>query len=75
MGERPARKETIPLAEERIEADTREVERSRVVVRTHTEEREELVEVALRQEDVIVERVPRDVPSKPHRRYARRMAC
>jgi stress response protein YsnF len=62
MGELPEREETIPLVEERIEVGKREVERGRVVVRTRIEEREELAEVALQQEDVIVERVPRGVP-------------
>ena len=58
MGEIPEREETIPLAEERVEVSKREVERGRVVVRTRVEEREELAEVALRQEEVTVERVP-----------------
>jgi uncharacterized protein (TIGR02271 family) len=58
MGELPEREETIPLAEERIKVGAREVERGRVVVRTHVEGREELAEVALHQEDVTVERVP-----------------
>ena len=70
MGELPEREETIPLAEERIEVGKREVERGRVVVRTHVEEREELAEVALRQEDVTVERVPvgRPVEAAPQMR-------
>ncbi len=58
MGELPEPEETIPLAEERIEVSKREVERGRVVVRTRVEEREELAEVTLRQEEVTVERVP-----------------
>ncbi len=62
MSELPEREETIPLAEERIEIGKREVERGRVVVRTRIEEREELAEAALQQEDVIVERVPCGVP-------------
>ena len=62
MGELPEREETIPLAEERIEIGKRELERGRVVVRTRVEEREELAEVVLQQENVIVERVPRGVP-------------
>ena len=52
------RPEHLALVEERLEVGKREVERGRVVVRTRVEEREELAEVALRQEDVIVERVP-----------------
>jgi stress response protein YsnF len=56
------RPERLELVEERVEIGKREVERGRVVVRTRVEEREELAEAALRQEDVIVERVPRGVP-------------
>jgi uncharacterized protein (TIGR02271 family) len=52
----------IDLAEERLEITKREVERSRVVIRTRVEERDEVVEIALRQEEVTVERVPRGVP-------------
>jgi uncharacterized protein (TIGR02271 family) len=52
------RPERLELVEERLEVGKREVERGRVVVRTRIEERDELAEVALRQEDVIVERVP-----------------
>ena len=50
--------EIIELAEEQLRVSKREVERGRVVVRTRVEEREELAEAALRQEDVTVERVP-----------------
>src|SRR5688500_3585516 len=58
MSEIPEREETIPLAEEQIEISKRAVERGRVIVRTWVEEREELAEAALRQEDVTVEHVP-----------------
>ncbi len=62
MSEIPEREETIPLAEEQIEISKRAVERGRAVVRTRVEEREEIAEIALRQEDVTVERVPIGVP-------------
>ena len=50
--------ERIELATEELSVAKREVERGRVVVRTRVEEREEIAEAALRQEDVTVERVP-----------------
>jgi uncharacterized protein (TIGR02271 family) len=52
----------LELLEEQAEVGKREVVQGRVVVRTRVEERDEIVEAALRQEDVSVERVPRDVP-------------
>ena len=52
----------IELAEEQLEIGKREVERGRVVVRTRVEERDEVAEIELRQEDVTVERIPRGVP-------------
>jgi stress response protein YsnF len=55
------RTESIELKEEELEVSKREVERGRVVVRTRIEEREELAEAALLQQEVEVERVPRDV--------------
>jgi uncharacterized protein (TIGR02271 family) len=58
MGETPGRDQTIELAEEELRIGKREVERGRVVVRTRVEERDEIAEVALRQEDVTVERIP-----------------
>jgi uncharacterized protein (TIGR02271 family) len=58
MGEAQDGDEIIELAEEQLRVSKREVERGRVVVRTRVEEREELAEAALRQEDVTVERVP-----------------
>jgi uncharacterized protein (TIGR02271 family) len=54
--------ERIKLAEEELAIAKREVERGRVVVRTPVEERDELAEIALRREDVTVERVPVGVP-------------
>ena len=59
---RDARPERIELAEERLEISKRELERGRVVVRTRVETRDEIAEIALRQEDVTVDRVPRGVP-------------
>src|SRR5215218_198335 len=58
MGKTLGRDQTIELAEEELRIGKREVERGRVVVRTHVEERDEIAEAALRQEDVTVERVP-----------------
>jgi uncharacterized protein (TIGR02271 family) len=58
MGETPGRDQTIELAEEELRVGKREVERGRVVVRTRVEDRDEIAEAALRQEDVTVERVP-----------------
>ncbi len=58
MGQAPGGDEIIELAEEQLRVSKREVELSRVVVRTRVEERDEIAEAALRQEDVTVERVP-----------------
>jgi uncharacterized protein (TIGR02271 family) len=52
----------ITLTEEHAEITKRAIERGRVVVRTHTESRDEIVEIALQQEDVTVERVPIGLP-------------
>jgi uncharacterized protein (TIGR02271 family) len=52
----------IELVEEELEFGKRQAERGRVVVRTHVEERDEVAEIELQQEDVSVERVPRGVP-------------
>ncbi len=52
----------LELAEERLELGKREVERGRVVVHTRVEERDEVAEIELQQEDVSVERVSLDVP-------------
>jgi uncharacterized protein (TIGR02271 family) len=57
-----ARPGLIELAEEQLDIAKREVERGRVVVRTRVEERDEVAEIELRQEDVTVERIPRGVP-------------
>ena len=57
-----ARPESIALAEEQLEVTKREVERGRIMVRTRVEERDEVVEMALRQGEVTVERVPLGVP-------------
>ena len=59
---RDARSGFIELVEEQLEIGKREVERGRVVVRTRVEERDEVAEIELQQEDVSVERVPRGVP-------------
>src|SRR6476619_6455378 len=56
------RSERIQLAEEQLEISKREVERGRVVVRTRVEERDEIAEIALQQQDAMIERVPRGVP-------------
>jgi len=58
MGEASGGNEIVELAEEQLRVSKREVERGRVVVRTRVEERDEIAEAALRQEDVTVERVP-----------------
>ena len=56
------RSKRIGLAEEQLEISKREVERGRVVVRTRVEERDEVAEIELQQQDVTIERVPRGVP-------------
>lgn len=58
MGQAQGREESIELAEEQLRVSKREVERGRVVIRTRVEEWDEIAEATLRQEDVIVERVP-----------------
>ena len=57
-----ARSGLIELAQEQLDIAKRQVERGRVVVRTRVEERDEVAEIELRQEDVTVERIPRGVP-------------
>ena len=52
----------IALAEEQLDLTKREVERGRIMVRTRVEERDEVAEIALRQGEVTVERVPLGVP-------------
>src|SRR3954447_12500971 len=56
------RPQTIELVEEHAEITKRAIERGRVVVRTHVESRDEIAEIALRQEDVTVERVQIGLP-------------
>ena len=56
------RSERIVLAEEQLEISKREVERGRIVVRTRVEERDEVAEIELQQQDVTIERVPHGVP-------------
>jgi stress response protein YsnF len=55
------RAETIELKEEELEVSKREIERGRVIVRTRIEDREELAEAALLQQEVVVERVTRGI--------------
>jgi stress response protein YsnF len=57
-GQQGEERQVVPIVEERLEVRTREVERGRVQVRIRVEDREELAEAVLRQEDVTVERVP-----------------
>ena len=54
--------EVIPLAEERLRVEKREVERGRVVVRKRVETREQVAEAVLHREELSVERVPLGVP-------------
>lgn len=55
------RAETIELKEEELVVSKREIERGRVIVRTRIEDREELAEATLLQQEVEVERVPRGI--------------
>ena len=57
----------VELAQEQLEIGKREVERGRVVVRTRVEERDEIAEIELRQDEVTVERIPEACPSRPRR--------
>ena len=54
--------EVVALAQEQLELSKHEVERGRVVIRTRLEERDELAEPELPQDEVTVECVPRGVP-------------
>ncbi len=56
--QRDHERQVIALVEERAEIAKREVERGRVLVHVRVDEREEVVETTLRQEDLAVERVP-----------------
>src|SRR4051812_49902090 len=59
---REASADPVELAEEQLAVGKREVERGRVVVRTRVQERDEVAEVELQQDEATVERVPRGVP-------------
>lgn len=50
--------EVIPVIEETLRIEKREFESGRVVVRKTVTERDEVAEILLRQQDLIVERVP-----------------
>jgi len=53
--------EVIPLVEEQLSVGKREVERARVRVHVHVDEREEVVRQELARDDVTVERVPQNI--------------
>ena len=65
----------IELVEEQLAVGKREVERGRVVVRTRVEERDEVAEVELQQEDVSVERIARGVPVEALPVSAKKTGC
>ena len=52
--------DVIPLVDERLEVGKREVERGRLIVRTHVDLREDMATIDLRQDVVEVERVSVD---------------
>ena len=52
----------IPLVEERLSIEKRQVEASRLRVRISVEEREERVPVTIAHDEVEVERVPKNLP-------------
>ncbi len=52
----------IPLVEERVSVEKRQVEAARYRIRVSVEEREERVPVELAHDEVEIERVPRNVP-------------
>ena len=52
----------IPLVEERLAIEKRQVETGRVRVRVEVDEREEMVSAELRRDEVEVERVPMNIP-------------
>lgn len=54
--------EVVALAQEQLEISKREVERGRVVIRIRVEERDEIAELELLQDEVTGARVPRGVP-------------
>ena len=51
----------IPLVEERLSVGKREVERARVRVHVHVDEREQIVTQELARDEVSIERVPHNV--------------
>ena len=53
--------EVIPLVEEQLSVGKREVERARVRVHVHVDERQEVVRQELARDDVTVERVPQNI--------------
>ena len=55
-----AQVERIPIVEERAIVEKRAVERGRVRVHSHVEERQEVLRETLSHEEVTVERVPID---------------
>jgi uncharacterized protein (TIGR02271 family) len=57
MEKRQPAAEQIVLAEEQLEVNQRQIERGRVIVRVHVDERVEIAETSLRQEEAVVERV------------------
>jgi uncharacterized protein (TIGR02271 family) len=52
----------IPLVEERVSIDKRQVEAGRHRIRVSVEEREDLVPVELAHDEVEIERVPKNLP-------------
>src|SRR5688500_9033836 len=52
----------IPLVEERISIEKRQVEAGRLQVNVSVKEREELIPVELQHDELTIERVPRNVP-------------
>lgn len=50
--------QVVTLVKEHVDVDKREFERGRILIHVRVDERRELVEAALRQDDVAVERVP-----------------
>jgi uncharacterized protein (TIGR02271 family) len=52
----------IPLVEERLSIEKKEVEAGRLRVRVSVDEREERVPVTLTHDEVVIERVPKNIP-------------
>jgi uncharacterized protein (TIGR02271 family) len=57
MAQRNGRKQTLPVAEERLRVGKRKVETGRVRVSTRTEERQQAIREELLREEVAIERV------------------